>query len=515
MFIVPPVSVQSSLTRRRVIQGAIALATSSLLPGCSTSSKQIVPPPVSPVNTNPQPTPSGSITQATLGVTATAAGSIGPAFAGFSYEKSSFYEPLFTPSNTELIGLFKRLGPSVLRVGGSSVDQNVWTPNGAGQTAGQIAPSDVDSVAAFIKAAGWQCLYGVNLGGAATGATTPALAAAEVAYAAQQFGSSLMGIEIGNEPDLFPGTYYPNDWSVNDFIALWSQFRSAIVASTPTVTVTGPGDAYDLTYSGFTNWTIPFGQAVTKSELSLLTQHYYRANGEKPTSTSAYLITPDSTLVAELSMLLAGAKSIGIPYAMTECNSYYNGGATGASDTYASSLWVIDFLFDCALGGAVGVNMMGGGNGAGAAYTPIADNNGTVVEVRPEYYGILFFTLAGQGKLYSTALSAGGLNVTAYAVHTASGGLNLLVVNKDLTQNLDFTAQLPLSASSATLIGMTQLTAGVSTPSLTATGGVTIQGAGVNLDGTFSPSEAYILNPNGNQLKFYVPALSAVLIQIT
>jgi hypothetical protein len=214
-------------------------------------------------------------------------------------------------------------------------------------------------------------------------------------------------------------------------------------------------------------------------------------------------------------MLLAGAKSIGIPYAMTECNSYYNGGATGASDTYASSLWVIDFLFDCALGGAVGVNMMGGGNGAGAAYTPIADNNGTVVEVRPEYYGILFFTLAGQGKLYSTALSAGGLNVTAYAVHTASGGLNLLVVNKDLTQNLDFTAQLPLSASSATLIGMTQLTAGVSTPSLTATGGVTIQGAGVNLDGTFSPSEAYILNPNGNQLKFYVPALSAVLIQIT
>ncbi len=514
MFIVPPFDHSSSLSRRRVIQGAVALAASSLLPGCSKPSQRAVPPPTPPTNTNPQPTPKGSITPATLGVTAATAGSIGAAFAGLSYEKSSLYEPLFTPSNSDLIGLFKRLGPSILRIGGSSVDQNVWIPTGAGQTPGQIAPSDVDAVAAFIKAAGWQCLYGVNLGGAATGATTPALAAAEVAYAAQQFGSSLLGIEIGNEPDLFPGIYYPSDWSVNDFIALWSQFRDAIVAATPTVTVTGPGDAYDLTYTGFPNWTIPFGQAVTKSKLSLLTQHYYRANGEHSSSTAAFLITPDSQLTAELPMLLAGAQSIGIPFAMTECNSYYNGGAEGASNTYASSLWVIDFLFNCAQGGAVGVNMMGGGTGAGNWYTPIADNNGTVAEVRPEYYGILFFTLAGQGTLYSTALSAGGLNVTAYAVHTASGGLNILVVNKELTQNLNLTAQLPVTANSATLIGMTQLTAGASGPSLTATGGVAIQGASVNLDGSFSPSDAYILNPSGNQLQFYVPALSAVLIQI-
>jgi hypothetical protein len=456
------------------------------------------------------------MTQATLGVTATAMGSIGSAFAGLSYEKSSLYEPLFTPSNAALIGLFKLLGPSILRIGGSSVDQNVWTPNGAGQTQGQIAPSDVDAVAAFVKAAGWQCLYGVNLGGASTGATTPALAAAEVAYAAQQFGSSLFGIEIGNEPDLFPGTYFPSNWSLNDFIALWRQYRDAIVATTPNVSISGPSDSIDLTYVGSSpNWTIPFGQAVTKSEINLLTQHYYRANGEHSSSTAAFLITPDSQLAAELPMLLAGAQSIGIPYAMTECNSYYNGGAMGASDTYASSLWVIDFLFDCALGGAVGVNMMGGGNGAGNYYTPIADNNGPVADVRPEYYGILFFTLAGQGTLYSTALSAGGLNATAYAVHTALGGLNLLVVNKDLTQNLDFIAQLPLTASSATLIGMTQLTAGASTPSLTATGGVSIQGAGVNLDGTFSPLAAYELNPSGTQLQFYVPALSAVLIQVS
>ena len=490
------------LTRRQVMQGTVAFAALSLLPGCSSSNSASVTP------TNPQPVPAGPLTQASLMVTAAAARSIGPNFAGLSYEKSKLYEPLFTASNSDLIGMFERLGPSVLRVGGNSVDRNVWTPNGPGQTAGQIAPSDVDSLAAFVKAAGWQCLYGINLGGAATGATTPALAAAEVAYAAQQLGSSLLGIEIGNEPDLYgdAGNYFAGNWSLSQFLTLWGQFREAMLASTPSVPITGPADAINES-----TWTVPFGETVTKSEITLLTQHYYRANGELPTSTAAYLITPDPTLIANLAILEAGAQTIGVPYRMSECNSFYNGGSSGVSDSYASSLWVIDYLFNCAQGGAVGVNFHGGGDGPG--YTPIADNAGVVVGARPEFYGILLFTLAGQGTLYTTQISAGSLNVTAYAVNT-SGGLNLIVVNKDLTQNLQLTAQLPQSASSATLLEMTQLTSGATAPNLSATSGVTIQGASVNPDGTFAPSAAYTLNPSGSQLSCYVPALSAVLIQV-
>jgi len=493
-----------TLTRRQVMQGTVTLAASSLLSGCSSSNSTAAPQPE-----NPQPTPAGPLTQASLTVTTATPGSIGPAFAGLSYEKSEVYGRLFSASNINLIGMFKRLGPSVLRVGGNSVDRNAWSPNGPGQTAGQIAPSDVDSLAAFVKAAGWQCLYGVNLGGAASGATTPALAAAEVAYAVQQFGSSLLGIEIGNEPDLYgnAGNYFAGNWSLSQFLALWSQFRAAILATSPSAPITGPADA-----GNESAWTVPFGVAVTKSEIALLTQHYYRANGQLASSTAAYLITPDSTLIADLATVDAGAKNIGIPYRMAECNSFYNGGSSGVSDSYASSLWVIDYLFNCVQGGASGVNFHGGGNGPG--YTPIADNAGSVVGARPEFYGILLFTLAGQGTLYTTQLSAGGLNVTAYAVRTSSGGLNLIVVNKDFTENLQLTAQLPQSATSATLIAMTQLTSGASGPDLSATSGVTIQGASVNPDGTFSPSPAYTLNPSGAELTCYVPALSAVLIQI-
>src|SRR5271166_6744307 len=118
-------------------------------------------------------------------------------------------------------------------------------------------------------------------------------------------------------------------------------------------------------------------------------------------------------------------------------------------------------------GRTVGVNFHGGGDGPG--YTPIADNDGSVVGARPEFYGILLFTLAGQGTLYTTQISAGSLNVTAYAVSASSGGLKLIVVNKDQTQNLQLAAQLPQSASSATLIAMTQLTSGATAPDLSAT----------------------------------------------
>jgi hypothetical protein len=493
------------------MQGTAALVAGSLLTGCGSSNSSgatatnTQPAPLA--LQNPQPTPTGTLTPASLTVTTAPTGLIGPAFAGLSYEKHQLYSPLFSASNSDLIGMFKRLGPSVLRVGGDSVDKNVWTPNGPGQTAGQIAPSDVDSLAAFVKATGWQCLYGINLGGAATGATTPALAADEVAYAVQQLGSSLLGIEIGNEPDLYGdgGNFFAHDWSFSQFLTLWEQFRSAIVASTPNVPITGPADA-------LWKWTVPFGVAVTKSEITLLTEHYYRANGDLPTSTAAYLISPDPALIADLAILQAGIQTIGVPFRMAECNSYWNSGAMGVSDSYASSLWVIDYLFNCVQGGAIGVNFHGGGDSAG--YTPIANNGAAVIGARPEFYGILLFTLAGQGTLYTTQIDAGSLNVTAYAVKATSGLLSLIIVNKDLTQNLQLTAQLPATVNSATLLAMTQLTTGAAAPNLSATSGVTVQGASVNPDGSFSPAAAYTLDPSGTQLSCYVPALSAVLIQI-
>jgi hypothetical protein len=75
-------------------------------------------------------------------------------FVCLSYEKSKLSQPLFTGGNANLISLFKCLGNGVLRIGRNSVDESNWSADGAGLTSGQTAPSDINSLAAFLPATG-------------------------------------------------------------------------------------------------------------------------------------------------------------------------------------------------------------------------------------------------------------------------------------------------------------------------------------------------------------------------
>ena len=93
--------------------------------------------------------------------------------------------------------------------------------------------------------------------------------------------------------------------------------------------------------------------------------------------------------------------------------------------------------------------------------------------------------------------------------------MNLVLVNKESTKNLDARIELPQPISSATLQQLTQHSDGAAAPNAAALTGVTLQGAAIGHDGTFEPGTAYSLAVSGTQLSCYVPALSAVLIQIT
>src|SRR6202012_1484344 len=148
--------------------------------------------------------------------------------------------------------------------------------------------------------------------------------------------------------------YFAGNWTFQDFIERWDLFHSAILQAAPHVPVTGPAAGGG---NHISTWTLPFAQTVTPSELTLLTQHYYRASGASPTSTASFLISPDAQLTMDLELLKAGAQQLGIPHRISECNSFSNGGAAGVSNSYASSLWGIGFFFDLGLGGGTGVNM--------------------------------------------------------------------------------------------------------------------------------------------------------------
>jgi hypothetical protein len=115
------------------------------------------------------------------------------------------------------------------------------------------------------------------------------------------------------------------------------------------------------------------------------------------------------------------------------------------------------------------------------------------------------FLVAADGD--ATQLSVGSAAATAYAVRPASGGLNVVVVNKE-TQNLTLAIETNQIIRTATLQIMTG-------PGLAATSGVTIRGATLNRDGSFAPAKPGNLSLTGTQTTCSIPPLSAGLISIT
>jgi len=213
----------------------------------------------------------------------------------------------------------------------------------------------------------------------------------------------------------------------------------------------------------------------------------------------------------------AACRKAGIPYRIAETNTYYNNtGLTPPEDiaaSYTAALWSLDYMFMCAQCACAGVNFQGGGNVQG--YPPILNGVDYVTAINPLYYGMLFFALGGTGKVMATTVSPGALNVTGYAIGGWQEGYSIYVLNKESEHNIQVEIEVPKGVTKATLMELTQRSAGKTAPNLLATTGVTIQGGTVETNGDFSPDKAYQLSPDGTKLTCYVPALSAVLIQAT
>jgi hypothetical protein len=485
------------------------------------------------VVTNPQKALSGALINASVSISSASAGTVGSNFVGFSLGKNLMNAKPYslTGTNSGLVNLFMRVtqstspnGPPILRIGGSQVEDNIWTASGVGGIAKQIAPSDIAALAGFAAATGWQCIYGINLASSAPGSVplqTPALAAAEVVAVVAAFASAgalTPWFEIGNECDNYGHNGHSYNgvfgWGLSYFENLWSTYRAAIVATTPSAIITGPASG-----NNEATWTEPFATFATKLNISLMTQHYYKANSTDVSATLAGLIAyPDPTLAGYLPGLTQAAQNIGVPWRMSETNSFNSAGANGAlgvANGYGSALWVMDHMFSIALGGGSGVNMSGDSNQP-TGYQALSYSGGAVTSVNPEYYGILMFALAGYGTLLSTTVSASGANITAYAVKTASSGINIIILNKDMAQNLQATVTLPQTVSNAALLLLTQLTTGNSGPSLAAASGVTIQGSNITTSGAFSPGVANTITINGGTtVTCQVPYLSAVILQLS
>ncbi|MBN9379684.1 MAG: hypothetical protein J0H74_02895 [Chitinophagaceae bacterium] len=409
-------------------------------------------------------------------------------FTGLSFETGSLPDTtFFNPSNATFIRLIRGLGQGVIRVGGNTSDK-MFVTDGA-----------IDRFFSFAGATGWKVMFGLNLG---TG--TPGAAALEAAYIYNHYSDRLLYFEIGNEPDLY-GTngLRPPGYSYTDFRKEFDIYYDSIKRLTPDAVFSGP-----TTATHTDTWLVPFARDE-HSRIGLLTQHYYKMGpAGNPSVTIGRLLNGNTGINSQAATMAAAAGEEHLPFRISECNSVYGGGENGISNTLASALWTLDYMFNLAEEGAAGVNFHGGGTGP---YTPIAFSQRQFT-ARPMYYGMLFFHMASAGRLLKVTPEGGMpdmINITAHAAAQQDGSLLVTLINKDTVHS----AVVTLAAGDHRWINAALLR--LTGPSPSANTDITLGGSSVQTDGTWtSLQQENGTITAGNTCLVKVPAGSAALVTL-
>ena len=428
-----------------------------------------------------------SSAQATLVLSAQATGAHMPQdFVGLSYEVQQLTEPdFFSPANTGLVNAFKQLSAhGVLRLCGNTSEFGYWKPTPdapepvhpvtrevAGEPKAQyysVTPEAVRNLAAFLKATGWTCLYGIGMG-----TNTPERAAEEATCVAKTLGSSLQYFQIGNEVDMFDRHLRdPKTWSSKTYLDEWLSIARAITARVPDARFGLPDVATNV---GWLPEIADLWPSVQNPPhvTTLSHHHYFGGPATNPEVNIPNLLKPETMQRVQRTADRAtgAAAKMGVRVRMTEGNTCYRGGKPGVSDVFAAALWSADYSLLLASNNYSGINLHGGtgksvANSVGGFlpgdvllkqqgstdeqiathphpfYTPIG-TFGTDYKLQPVAWGLKFageFSNATFLKTDLTAtLQAAGVDASAYAAKLSDGKLALIVLNKDAGKDITLT----------------------------------------------------------------------------
>ena len=443
--------------------------------------------------------------QVTLVLASAAEGAHMPAdFVGLSYEVQQLTDlSFFSPANTGLVKAFRELSThGVLRLGGNTSEFGYWKPTPSSpepqhpvtrEVAGEpkaeyyaVTPEAIRNLAAFLKATGWTCLYGIGMG-----TNTPEHAAEEAVFVAKTLGANLQYFQIGNEADLFDRHLRdPKTWSAKAYLDEWLTLAHAVQAKVPNARFGIPDVASNI------DW-LPevadlWGSVKNQPHVTTLSHHhYFNGPATNPEVTVPNLLKPEAMVKVQhtADKATAAARKMGVRVRMTEGNTCYRGGKPGVSDVFAAALWSANYSLLLAANNYSGINLHGGtgksvANSVGGFlpgdvmlkeqgatdaeiathphpfYTPIG-TFGSDYKLQPVAYGLKFAGLFSGATLLqadlTAPLQAAGVNATAFAAKLADGKLSAIVLNKDAEK--DVTVILDFGATKATAATVQTLTA--------------------------------------------------------
>jgi hypothetical protein len=428
---------------------------------------------------------------------------VSPDFVGVSYETQMLLpskegKHYFGPSNTSLVAMFKALGIKSLRVGGNTADRPaIPLPSHA----------DIDELFAFAKATDAKVIYTLRMREG-----DPKDASQTAKYILDHYADRLTCFAIGNEPNVF-AKEYPT------YRKAWEDYADAVVAAAPGAKFCGPSAT-----PGKADWARQFVADEAKSgRVVLITQHDYPgASAKKVTDVAA----------AREQMLSAGwveynekfyrkfvpqVEAARLPFRLEEANSFFNGGAKDVSDTLASALWALDYMYWWASHGAAGINFHTGdtvasGEGNATCRYAVFTSASNGYAVRPIAYALKAFDISSHGRLVpANIVASNSANMTAYAVETSPATLTVALINKDHRDGHDAIVVLSPKAS----YGEAQVTflAGPGSD-ISATSGVTLGGAAIQDDGSWQGNWKRQPPTSDGKFEIVVPAATAAIVKL-
>ena len=439
-------------------------------------------------------------------------GAVPADFMGLSFEMRSLPTLATYASRGDLATLLRSLGPGTMRFGGISADeQAAWVPAGASKPAWAstaIDQADLAGIAALAGETGWKVLLTVNLGH-----YEPRAAAQEAAAARAQLGSYLAGIEIGNEPDLFPRDHLrPPGTGLSAYLPQAAAYRAAIEAAAPGTPIAGPDPS---TGAQALTWV---RDAAKTLHPQLLTAHYYPLSscGEHPTITellSPTVRTKESEMLAEMLTL---AHAYATPLRMDETNDISCEGEPGVSNAFASALWALDYTARAMSASVVGVNFHDLINQPSTYSALAAHSEGALaagdLQPAPEWYALLAArTLVGARPLRTGIQGATASELSANAVRAPDGKVSLVLVDyyPPGSQPLAVHLRVARALAGGSILRLTA-------PGPAATTGTRLGGRAVAADGTWTtPGALPAVHGRPGSLSVQIAPSSAAVVTLT
>jgi hypothetical protein len=328
--------------------------------------------------------------------------------------------------------------------------------------------------------------------------------------------SSIQALELGNEPELYGSfPWYKNAAGIHirgrpagyDFLAYKRDF-SSFSGVLPGVSIAGPS-------SGSKLWNAALGSFLSSQpRVRLVTLHAYPlkhcSHSSHPTGAQLISSASSAGLAASQARYVAVARRHGLGVRIDELNGISCGGVRGVSNSFASSLWVLDALYQLARAGVAGVNIHTVPNTINEVIGSNQVKGKWQATVHPEYYGMMMFAHAAPAgsRLLRVSAPRGSSGITVWAARAPDGHTRAVLTNRrPRAQNV--AVRIPGAKGPATVERL-------QAPRLGSTTGVTLGGqsfggstsTGVLTGAKTSPS----VKPGGDGYVVTLPANSAAML---